>query len=352
MKRAGNLFDEIIDWNNIAMAAYKAFRHSGSSYRVFEFRNSFLKNINEIRSQLINGSIEIGNYNTFIIYEPKERLISAAPFEQRVLHHAIMNVCHKYFEKNLIYDTYASRPRKGVHKAVKRVQESARKYKYYAKLDIRKFFDSIDHNILKFKLSRLFKDSRLLGIFERIIDSYGHGKGVPIGNLTSQYFANYYLSEVDHYMKEKLKVEVYVRYMDDVVLMSKDKDKLRRLVHSYICFVSEHLGLEVKPPIISRTCFGIAFLGYKVYAKKLLLNGKGKRRYRKNLCKLEGLYSKSKISETEYSNRLLSLLAYIRFADTYKFRQKTLGINTKELQPGESWWQLEQHFEQLPRCES
>lgn len=331
MKRKGKLFEIIADWDNLSIAANKAYRHKGDSQIVYKFKKQFSKNITSIRNKLLNESIEVGNYNRFIIFEPKKRLICAAPFEQRVIHHAIMNICHQYFEKNLIFDTYASRPNKGGHKAVKRVQEKIGDNKYFAKLDIRKFFDSIDHNILKLKLSRLFKDPRLLMLFERIINSYGNGRGVPIGNLTSQYFANYYLSDLDHYMKEEMKARVYVRYMDDVILMAKEKNHIMKLVKRYICYAHDHLGLEVKPPIVGRTCKGIPFLGYRVFKNDILINGKGKRRFIRNLHKLEILYETYRISDREYSNRLMSSLAYIKFANSYKFRLKVLGINIKEL---------------------
>ncbi len=321
MKRVGDLFNSIIEIENLAFAAHKAFRGKSLTNEVKIFRQDFLHNIFVLREELLNGNILIGNYHKFLIYEPKERLICAAPLKQRIIHHAIMNVCHDIFERNLIYDCYASRPGKGIHKAINRVKENIPKYKYYAKLDVRKFFDSINHDVLKVLLRRLFKDNKLLNIFDLIIDSYGTDKGLPIGNLTSQYFANYYLSPLDHFIKEEVKVPLYLRYMDDVVILDKDYIHLKQTIKKYCRYAEKILLLHIKPPIIGRTCNGVAFLGYKIYGQRILMNGKGKRRYMKMIKILGTLFKKSIISEKEYSSRIQSYLAYACFADSYKFRK-------------------------------
>ncbi|MDE7388445.1 MAG: RNA-directed DNA polymerase, partial [Muribaculaceae bacterium] len=208
------------------MAAHKAFKGKSQTPEVLKFRRNFMDSIIRLRQEIIYGEVEIGNYNQFIIFEPKQRLICAAPLRQRIMHHAIMNVCHCIFDRQLIYDSYASRPLKGTHRAIQRVREKSVGYRYFVKLDIRKFFDSIDHGVLKSLLRRILKDKKLLQLLDQIIDSYGCERGLPIGNLTSQYFANYYLSPLDHYMKEDIKAPVYVRYMDDVIMMAQDKRHL------------------------------------------------------------------------------------------------------------------------------
>lgn len=325
MKRVGNLFESIISPENIALAAYKACRGKAMSSEVKMFRQDFLKNITEIRDEIIGGQITFGNYNRFVIYEPKERQICAAPLKQRIVHHAVMNICDEYFDRNLIYDSYASRNGKGVHKAINRVKGYIKSYRYFAKLDFRKYFDSIDHDVLKRLLLRMFKDSMLIELFNEIIDSYGDGRGLPIGNLTSQYFANYYLSGLDHFMKETISVPVYIRYMDDVIMMSNSMKTLKYYIGNYSNFAREKLKLDIKPPIVGRSCCGIPFLGYIIYDNSILMNGKGKRRLIRNVKILEELFSKSEISEKEYSARLTSMLAYVCFADSYKFRARLLS---------------------------
>lgn len=324
MKRAGSLIDKITSLDNLALAAYKAFRGKQYKQTVINFRKTFLENIQELRTEIIEERIELGQYHKFTIFEPKERLICAAPLKQRIIHHAIMNVCHDIFDKNLIYDSYASRPLKGTHHAVKRVQAIMPGYSYFVKLDIRKYFDSINHGLLKMKLRLLFKDKRLLRIFDEIIDSYGEGQGLPIGNLTSQYFANYYLSSLDHHMKEIVGCKRYVRYMDDVIILAKSKSEVIDYKNDYVKYANQELSLQVKPPIIGKISNGIPFLGFKIFRNLILLAGKAKRRYRKTIRILNRLFEEKKIGELEYSHRIQSMVAYVAFADSYIFRKKVL----------------------------
>lgn len=332
MKRVGNIFEKILNINNLTLAAYDTFKGKSTTVEVKNFRNDFFQNILRIREDLLQEKAEFGNYRKFVIFEPKKRIISAAPLAQRIIHHGIMNICHKYFDCHLIYDSYASRPGKGTHKAIRRVQSKIRHHKYFAKLDVKKFFDSIDHSILKKLLRRIFKDEAVLRLFDNIIDSHNEIKGLPIGNLTSQYFANYYLSFLDHYMKEVVKAPVYVRYMDDVIIMGESKEQISYLVEKYKNYASEKLKLQIKPPIIGLTSNGILFLGFKIYAYKLLLSGKGKRRFIKNINNLNSLFIKSYISENEYTARINSCLNFVTFADSYNFRKRVINrLNVNEL---------------------
>lgn len=324
MKREGCLIDKITSLDNIALAAYKSFRGKQHKSTVIKFRQSFLENIESIRNEILENKVKIGEYHRFTIFEPKERLICAAPLKQRILHHAIMNVCHEIFDKNQIFDSYASRPSKGSHKAVKRLKEILVGYSYFVKLDIRKYFDSIDHSKLKVMLCRMFKDRNVLELFDKIIDSYGNKKGLPIGNLTSQYFANYYLSLLDHYMKEQVRCKRYVRYMDDVIILAKTRSEIADYKNKYVQFANMELLLDVKPPIIGRINNGIPFLGFKIFRERILLAGKGKRRYKKTVNILNKLFEGERIDEFEYSRRIQSLVAYAKFADSFNFRKKNL----------------------------
>lgn len=322
MKRVGCLIEKIAEFDNLALAAHKAFRHKKSSLEIIDYQNHLYENLNILRCQILSGEINPGGYWQFTIFEPKERNICAAPLSQRILHHAIMNICHPYFDSNQIFDSYASRPGKGMHKAVLRVKQFCRSNRYFVKIDFRKYFDSIDHTILKILLNKIIKDTQLLLIFNKIIDSYDiNGKGIPIGNLTSQYFANYYLSGLDHCMKEVIKIRCYVRYMDDVVILGRSKDEIKTFMSEYIDFASNKLELTAKPPLIGRTCHGVPFLGFKIYSDKVYLGGKAKRAYKKNIKKLTKLYNNDKISEKCFSERLRANFAYISFADSYNFRK-------------------------------
>ena len=265
MKRVGFLIEKIADKDNLLLAYYKA--KIGKYYKkeVVRFGDNLDYNINKLQEEIMTGNVSVGKYHQFTITDPKKRNVYAAAFDERVLHHAIINVCHEYFERNLIYDTYATRPNKGVYKALDKAKAASKRYKYVAKLDFRKYFDTISHEVLKEKLGRIYKDRNLLNIFSQIIDTYSveEGKGIPIGNLTSQYFANYYLSSLDHYIKEYLGVPVYVRYMDDMLLFENDKDKLKESVKAVAKYSTEKLKLNLKTPILKQTEDTISFLGYK-----------------------------------------------------------------------------------------
>ena len=248
MKRAGNLTERIASLDNLYLAFAKACRGKQRKTEVQLFRRSFDANMAELRAEILSGNVRVGDYHYFTIHDPKERVICAAPFRERVLHHALMNVCHDYFDRSLINDTYATRPGKGVYSALDKAVLAASRYEYMVKLDFRKYYDSISHDILKQKLDRKFKDKRLLAIFHQIIDSYhaDTGFGLPIGNLTSQYFANAYLSEFDHWAKECLHVPIYIRYMDDIVIFHKDKKRLHEALDKIKEYLDKNLKLEVK----------------------------------------------------------------------------------------------------------
>ncbi|MBI9104605.1 MAG: RNA-directed DNA polymerase [Spirochaetales bacterium] len=228
MKRKGSLFEIIASEENLKVASWKAMRGKRTKRDVLLFNLNFEENLTALRKDLLDGTIAIGNYHYFQVHEPKERTICAASFPERILHHAIMNVCLPVFENYQIYDSYACREGKGTHKALLRAFHFSKSTPFFLKVDIRKYFDSIDHIILKNLLCRKFKDEKLLELLYRIIDSYetAPGKGLPIGNLTSQHMANFYLGRADHYIKEELGTRRYVRYMDDFVLWDSDMNGL------------------------------------------------------------------------------------------------------------------------------
>lgn len=225
MKRDGNLMWRIADLNNLYLAFWKAQKGKVRSREVVEFKAMLTENLRELQWELLNECVQIGHYRFFTIYDPKERYICAPPFKERVLQHAVMNVCDENFERYQLSCSYASRKGKGVYAAIEKAQEYQCRFNWYLKMDVRKYFDSIDHRILMNLLARRFKDAMLLRLFSKLIDSYSvtTGKGLPMGNLSSQYFANHYLAVADHYLKEKLKVKAVIRYMDDIVIWDNNK---------------------------------------------------------------------------------------------------------------------------------
>lgn len=324
MKRAGSLMPKIVEMDNLMTAYYKACRGKRCKKSVITFSNNLCENILSLREKLISGTFEVGRYHYFRIYDPKERVICAASFEERVVHHAIMNICHDCFERHLIYDTYATRKEKGIYTAIDKARKGMKNAGYVAKLDVRKYFDSISHTVLKTKLERLFKDKELLGLLNRIIDSYSTSddRGIPIGNLTSQYFANYYLSFLDHYAKEVLKVPIYVRYMDDILVFGRDKIEVKEYVRKIKEYVSGELNLQLKPEVLVSTDLGVSFLGYSLFKHKILLNRRSKIRLKRKVKKYGKLYESGEWSDEDYITHITPLLSFAEKAYTKSLRRK------------------------------
>lgn len=323
MRRTGNLIDSIAETDNLLLAFYKAQRGKQAKQEVVEYRTHLWKHIAELSNQIRQGNVIVGHYNTFKIFDPKERLICAAPFCERVLHHALMNVCHPYFERVLIYDTYATRINKGVYLAIERARRASIKCDFVAKLDVRKYFDSISHAVLKTDLARLFKDPVLLRVFYSIIDSYHSDgdKGLPIGNLTSQYFANLYLSPLDHYAKERLKIPYYVRYMDDILLFGSSRDEVRGWTEELSSQI-EQRSLTFKSPVFKKVGQSFPFLGYRIAPHYIGLNSRSKNRFAQKLTDYNRLYSNGSWDDITYHLHITPLLGFAQYAYTKGFRKQ------------------------------
>lgn len=326
MKRQRGLIHQIADPDNLRLAFYKAQKGKSGKAEVRKFVSNLDENLLDLREHILSGNVETGNYHYFTIYDPKERLICAASFPERVLHHALMNICHPVFEKYQIFDSYASRKDKGTYKALERAKTFQRQNRWYLKLDVRKYFDSIDHLILMKTLEKKFKDATLLNIFQKIINSYEteESKGLPIGNLTSQYFANHYLAVTDHFIKQELKVKNYVRYMDDMVLWSDDNKKLQetgKIVQDYLSGKSK---LRLKTFCLNKSEYGITFLGYRVYGDHLQLAKRSRIRFVKKLKSYYEFLDNGKFSQFQFHDHVIPLLSFTKHARSYNFRKKTV----------------------------
>lgn len=326
MKRTGNLFEQVAETDNLLLAFWKAKRGKEAKREVVVFSKDVSANIEKLQRSIRQGVVAVGSYHYFTIYDPKQRVICAASFPERVLHHALMNVCHPVFEKFQISDSYATRPGKGQYAAMERAMYFNQKNSWFCKLDIRKYFDSICHTILLQQLKRKFKDKQLLAIFSRIIDSYEvqPGRGIPIGNLTSQYFANFYLGFADHYVKEKLGVKGYVRYMDDMVIWGNCKAELRQLAVKFTGFLQDELQLTVKPLCLHRIEKGVPFLGYVLFRSHIRLNKHSKRRLIRRMKEYENLYRFGMWSQLELANHVVPLLAFTQHAQSKRLLNSIL----------------------------
>lgn len=265
MKRIGNIYDQICTRENLELADKRAREGKSEQYGVKLFDRNREENFATLQDMLVNKTYSTSMYTTFWIHKPKEREIFRLPyFPDRILHHAVMNIIKKIFLSTFTSDTYSCIEGRGIHAASYDLRDCLKDVpntQYCLKIDIRKFYPSIDHNILKKLLRKKFKDMNLLWLLDGIIDS---ASGVPIGNYLSQYFANFYLTYFDHWIKEVMGVVDYLRYLDDMVFLSSSKVYLHKLLFDIRKYLKEELNLIIKSNyqiflVISR---GIDFVGY------------------------------------------------------------------------------------------
>jgi RNA-directed DNA polymerase len=285
MKRLGNLWPRLVGIENLWLAWRNARRGKSRSRGAVLFELDLEQNLIGLQRDLETGVWTPGPYRLFTIYEHKARLIAAAPFRDRVVHHAVMGVIEPPLDARFIEDSYACRRGKGTHRAVTRYQHWAQRYAYAMKLDVRRYFPSIDRLLLRDCLARRIKDRRVLALLEQILDSGPESAerpapfpgddlltplerpvGIPIGNLTSQFFANLYLDDFDHWVKEVLRCPAYLRYVDDMVLLGDDKQQLadwRTAIGERLAGL--RLRLHAQRGQIERTADGLTLLGYRVF---------------------------------------------------------------------------------------
>jgi RNA-directed DNA polymerase len=267
MKRLNNLYGQIYSMDNLLLADAFARRGKSRQKGVKLFDQDKEANLLALQQSLMDKTYQTGEYKTFVIYEPKERMISKLDYIHRIAHHAIMNVLENILTAMFTADTYSCIKGRGIHgaeRAIKKALNDTNGTRYCLKMDITKFYPTVDHEILKQIIRRKLKDNDLLWLLDSIIDS---APGLPIGNYLSQYFANLYLTYFDHWLKEVLRVKYYFRYADDMVLLGADKQQLHQLLANIRHYLTTNLSLNIKPnyqvfPVAAR---GIDFVGYVFY---------------------------------------------------------------------------------------
>lgn len=288
MKRIGNLYKQIISIDNLTEADKKAQKGKSKQYGVRLHNKNRESNIQDLHKQLKDKTYRTSPYDIFKVFDPKEREVYKLPyFPDRITHHAIMNVLEPIFVSTFTSDTYSCIKNRGIHQLLRKLQKSLKNQEettYCLKLDIKKFYPNIDHEILKSLLRKKFKDNDLLWLLDEIIDS---SDGVPIGNYLSQYFANFYLTYFDHWIKEVLKLKYYFRYADDLVILHHDKRYLHHVLFEIRDYLSAKLKLEIKDnyqifPVESR---GIDFVGYVFFHTHTLLRKRIKQNFARKLKK-------------------------------------------------------------------
>ena len=347
----------IADPENLREAFLKAIRGKRGKTDCRAFQERLGENLMLLREDLLAGSVRVGDYHLFQILDPKERTICAASFRQRVLHHAVMAVCEPALERAAVFDSYACRKGKGRLAAVERASGYARRHDWFLKMDVRKYFASIDHRVLEGLLARRYKDRAVLALFGKIIRSYetAPGRGLPIGNLTSQHFANYYLAPLDRFIKEQLGRGAYVRYMDDFVVWGGGREELKVVRDRVREFLAVELKLELKAePCLNRTALGMDFLGYRLFPRVMRLARRSKIRFARKFRRYERAFDEGVWSEAELQRRITALLAFVMPAASGGFRRHVIerfGVAAIGLEPRDSWWQLEQQRQELPVSE-
>jgi hypothetical protein len=328
MKRIGGLYDDIWNWDNLRMAFYRARRGARRSQEALAFERNLDLELSTLQAELRQHRVLLGSFRQFVIHDPKERTIKAPSFRDRVLHHALMGVCEPHFERWLISDTFACRRGKGRLAALQRATSLAKRYPWFLKLDVRRYFDSISHDCLADALERKFKDRNLLRLFQQIIRAHESmpGRGLPIGSLVSQHLANFYLGPLDRRVKEDLSIPGFVRYMDDFVLWDEKGGSLKGAWSDIEGFLETHLRLALKPGThMNRTLHGMDFCGFRIFPGWRTLNRRSRKRLRMRLGELDRLWISGAEPESALQARAQSILAFAREGNSWQSRRRALS---------------------------
>lgn len=330
MKTYKNLFIQLCSKENLELAFNRAKKRKSRKYYVIEFENNLKNNLEILRSELLSEIYKPKPLKTFIIRDPKTRKIRKSFFKDRVVHHAICNILEPIFEKRFIYDSFANRKGKGSLNAIKRfdifknkVTKNNTRNCFVFKADIKHYFEEVDHNILINIIRKKINDDHITSLILKILKNHTDNIGMPLGNLTSQFFANIYLNELDQFVKNKLKIKYYIRYVDDFVILHNNKAVLENYKEHINLFLKEKLHLELhkaKSKILQLNR-GIQFLGFRHYNYYRLLR-KANIRTMKRKIMLEDY--------DEVYNFLDGWMSYADHANTYNLRRKiakTVEIN-------------------------
>jgi RNA-directed DNA polymerase len=336
------LQDRLTAWSNISLPHANASRGKRGHAPAAEFEMLLADNLLDIQKELQEKTYQPGKYHSFYIHEPKKRLISAAPFRDRVVHHALCNVTTRMFENHFIPTSYANREGKGTHRALGECWKLTRRFKYFLSCDVTQFFPSIDHALLRHALQGMLPDDSIMWLIDKILES-GQGvlseeykmvyfpgddlfalnrpRGLPIGNLTSQWWANCYLNQLDQFIKRELSCRAYLRYVDDLLLFADDKQTLWKWRKSILERLrSLRLAIHKEQAIPRPVTDGVRFLGFVTYPeKRLLKRGKGIAYQRKLKCLL------NTASEETIKASIQGWINHLRYGDTWGLRRAILG---------------------------
>jgi len=346
MKTYKHLYPGVCSFENLYAAYLAAKKGKSGKDSVASFMRKREDELFALQNELLSKTYLPGAYHSFFVHDPKKRLISAAPFRDRVVHHALCRVTEPVYESRFIFDSYANRIGKGTHRALDRSQQFARRYPYVLQCDVKQFFPSIDHGILYQILSRHIADQDVLWLVERILQSgrdvlseeyemvwfegddllaVNRPRGLPIGNLTSQFWANVYLNELDQFVKRELKCKAYIRYVDDILLFGEDKktlhDSRRRLIQKLAMLrLTVHEGSAQVYP----TCAGIPFLGFRIYPEYRRLKSRRSLAFRRKLKSLVNAIPDDWAMFPKLQASIQGWVNHVRYGDTWQLRKSIL----------------------------
>ena len=329
-KTIRNKFDEYLTYEKLMEAHNKSKKGKCRKTELIKFNLKQEEYIMWLYKALKDGTYKHGGYTEFYVREPKLRKIEKSRYIDRIVHRWLAdNFLLKYFVTQFIFTSYACIKNKGMHRAAFYVQDCMRKAKrkwneyYILKTDVAKYFDSIDKEILLSILKRKIKDEKLIWLINEILYSQPRKKGIEIGNYTSQIFANIYLNEVDQYIKHKLKIKYYVRYLDDSVLIVKTKEEAKIALEKIREFLDEKLELRLNNKTqIFKGKQGVNFCGYKINEYRMKLRDKGKRKLKRKVKVLKSLVKKGKMTSKEAKKYLAGHIGYIKWADVYNLSNR------------------------------
>lgn len=345
MKRVGNLWPGLVSFSNLMGAAHDAAAGKRSRPDVATFLLNLETEVLQLQRELSEGSYTPGPYRTFMIRDPKPRLISAAPFRDRVVHHAFTRVAEPVFERRFSKDSFACRECKGTHAALEQAKRAARVYPYALKLDVRKYFASIDHEILKYLLERAIKCKPTLGLAARIIDGsnsqpdaaaffagddlfspHERRRGLPLGNQTSQFFANVYLDPVDQLVNRQWRPRAYVRYVDDLLVFDERREwlgEVREAVEAKLADLRllAHAAKSRLYPVKD----GVTFLGWRVFPGHTRLASGNAKRFRARMRRMQSAHAAGAMAWPKLRQRVNSWIAHAAHGDTWRLREQLLN---------------------------
>lgn len=332
-----NIFHNVVSLSNLLLA-WKKFKKCKSAKKdVANFEFNLENNLFNLHDELINKTYNPDPYQAFFVYDPKKRHIHKAIVRDRVLHQAIFQFLYLIFNKHFIFDSYSSRIGKGTHKGSKRLsvllKKTSKNWKspiFALKCDVRKFFDSIDHRILFDLIRQKIKDEDILWLVNKILKSFEKypGVGLPLGNVTSQIFANIYLNELDQFVKHKLKIKSYLRYADDFILIYKEKNLLLQNINEISEFLDINLKLKLHPNkiCIRKIKQGVDFVGYVILPNSVVLRTKTKKRIMRKIKLLNTNLKEGRIKKEKFDEILASYFGVLKHCKSCKIRKEIKKI--------------------------